>query len=71
MQNRPAFVRVEFLYLCHSLAPLQSENNPRNFLAASLAQGFDAMGDFGLIHIQDSKRYNGMILMQIHFRHEE
>jgi hypothetical protein len=29
------------------------------------------MGDFGLIHIQDSRRYNGMILMQIHFCHEE
>jgi len=51
MQNRLAFTFAEFLYLGHGFAPLQSENNPGNFLAASLAQNFDAMGDFGLIHI--------------------
>lgn len=52
MQNRLAFALVEFLHLCYSLAPFQGENNQGNFLAASLAQNFDAMGDFGLIHIQ-------------------
>ncbi len=52
MQNRLAFALVEFLHLCHGLAPLQGENNQGNFLAAFLAQNFDAMGDFGLVHIQ-------------------
>jgi len=52
MQNRLALSLVEFLHLGHGFAPLQSENNQGNFLAASLAQNFDAMGDSGLIHIQ-------------------
>lgn len=72
MQNRPEFARVEFLRLCHGLAPLQGENNPGNFLAAPLAQNFGAMGDFGLIHMAlRSGRYDDAILMQILFRHEE
>lgn len=73
MQNRLAFARVEFLRLRHGFAPLQGENDQGNFLAAFLAQNFDAMGDFGLIHIRGvgSRRYNDMILMQMLFRYEE
>ena len=53
IQNSLVFALVEPLHFCHGLAPLQSENNLGNFLAASLAQNFDAMGDSGLIHVWD------------------
>ena len=52
MQNHLALDFIEFLRLRHALAPLQSENDQGNFLAAPLAKNFDAMGDSGFIHIQ-------------------
>ena len=52
MQNFLALGFVECLHFRHGLAPLQGENNQGNFLAASLAKNFDAMGDSGFIHIQ-------------------
>jgi hypothetical protein len=74
VQNNLAFALVEFKYLRHELAPLQGEDNQGDFLAASLAQEFDAMSDFGLIHNLKAvrpRRYNDSILMQMLFPHEE